>query len=86
MDQSGPSTQTTGRVLQEIYDDQLRRDSPTSSPELELHGADVIDAVRQSKKIDRELYFKVPLKMGKCTLPDVEEGDLLMMNKSTYGL
>eukprot|EP00972_Heterocapsa_arctica_P043701 6451356-Heterocapsa_arctica.AAC.1 len=53
---------------------------------LKLHGADVTGAFLQGQKIERELYFRLPKNLGPLTIPGVQDGDLLRLNKSIYGL
>ena len=94
-----PKCRITGKGFQQVYDDKLRRDSPTVTPQmmhmmcslasslkLKLHGADVTGAFLQGKKIQRELYFRLPRNLGPLTIPGVKAGDLLRLNKSIYGL
>ena len=93
-----PKCRVVGRGFQEKYDESLRRDSPTASTQmtnmlcslsaslkLKLYTADVTGAFLQGKKIERELYFRMPSNLGKCALPGVEAGSLLKLNKSIYG-
>eukprot|EP00972_Heterocapsa_arctica_P069646 10291329-Heterocapsa_arctica.AAC.1 len=95
----GPKYRVIGKGFQEIYDDKLSRDSPTSSPQmmhlvcslaaslkLKLHGADVTGAFLQGQKIEREPYFRLPKNLGPLKIPEVQEGDLLHLNESIYGL
>ena len=88
-----------GRGFQEMYDEKLRRDSPTcsqllvniicsaaASRGLKLSAADVRGAFLQGLKIERDLYFKLPANMGQTTIPDVAPGSLLKLKKSIYGV
>ena len=88
-----------GRGFQEMYDEKLRRDSPTcsqlmvniicsaaASRGLKLSAADVRGAFLQGLKIERDLYFKLPANMGQTTIPNVAPGSLLKLKKSIYGV
>ncbi len=88
-----------GRGFQEMYDEKLRRDSPTcsqllvnlicsmaASRSMKLSAADVRGAFLQGLKIERDLYFKLPANMGQTTIPDVRPGSLLKLKKSIYGV
>ena len=88
-----------GRGFQEMYDEKLRRDSPTcsqllvnlifsmaASRSMKLSAADVRGAFLQGLKIERDLYFKLPANMGQTTIPNVQPGSLLKLKKSIYGV
>ena len=88
-----------GRGFQEMYDEKLRRDSPTcsqllvnlicsmaASRTMKLSAADVRGAFLQGLKIERDLYFKLPANMGQTVIPGVQPGSLLKLKKSIYGV
>ena len=93
-----PKCRIVGQGFQEHYDEKLRRDSPTCTPfmqntvcsisaseKLELTIADVTGAFLQGKKIDRDLYFRLPTNLGRCRLKGVAPGSLLKLGKSICG-
>ena len=88
-----------GKGFQEMYDDKLRRDSPTcsqllvnlvcslaSSKKMKLKAGDVKGAFLQGVKIDRELYFRMPRNMGNVKLKHTEPGSLFRLKKAIYGV
>ena len=88
-----------GKGFQEMYDDKLRRDSPTcsqllvnlvcslaSSKKMKLKAGDVKGAFLQGVKIDRELYFRMPRNMGNVKLKHTEPGSLFLLKKAIYGV
>ena len=88
-----------GKGFQEMYDDKLRRDSPTcsqllvnlvcslaSSKKMKLKAGDVKGASLQGVQIDRELYFRMPRNMGSVKLKYTEPGSLLRLKKAIYGV
>ena len=50
-----------------------------------LKTADARGVFLQGKKIERELYFRVPRGLDPCTMPGLEPGCLLHLNKSISG-
>ena len=88
-----------GKGFQEMYDDKLRRDSPTCSQllvnlvcsmalsrKMKLKAGDVKGAFLQGVKIDRELYFRMPRNMGNVKLKHTEPGSLFLLKKAIYGV
>ena len=88
-----------GKGFQEMYDDKLRRDSPTcsqllvnlvcslaSSKKMKLKAGDVKGAFLQGVQIDRELYFRMPRNMGSVKLKYTEPGSLFRLKKAIYGV
>ena len=87
-----------GIGFEEMYDETLRRDTPTcsslmqhmqcgvaSSRLVQLKTGDARGAFLQGKKTERELYFRVPRGLGPRTSRVLEAGSLLLRNVSMYG-
>eukprot|EP00959_Pyramimonas_sp_CCMP1952_P237041 4953820-Pyramimonas_sp.AAC.1 len=93
-----PKCRIVGKGFQEKYDEKLRRDSPTRSPFMQnlpcsiaackrfsCYTGDATGAFLQGVKIERGLYLKMPRNLQGMSIPGIEEGSLLKLNKSIYG-
>lgn len=52
---------------------------------MKLMAGDARGAFLHGKRIQHELYFRVPSGTGPCKIPGLVEGSLLRLNKSIYG-